>query len=389
MKITVSKDQMLEALQQVQTVVSTRTTLPILSNVLLRATGDTLELTTTDLDVGIQRKISADIAKPGATSLPARRLFGIFRELPAGEAEIEVDDKNTASIRCGSSFFKIMGLPAEEFPPLPKFDGGKHFKIAQSSLRDMFRKTSYAISNDETRYVLNGAFMQFKADKLTMVATDGRRLALAEQDLEFPKANEVEGILPTKAVNELMHLLGDKGEVHTIVTENQMAFEMQVAVASITTGAQSEKGKEEKPKSDSPNLMIVSKLIEGNYPNYRQVIPSECKERVTLERESLLTALRRASLLCTEKSNSVKLQFAKNNLTVIAKSPDVGEARETVTINYKGKEIAVAFNPEYMMDPLRNLDSDEVHLELIDELSPGVIKVNAPFLYVLMPMRMS
>lgn len=380
---------MLEALQQVQTVVSTRTTLPILSNVLLRATGDTLELTTTDLDVGIQRKINADIAKPGSTSLPARRLFGIFRELPAGEAEIEVDDKNTASIRCGSSFFKIMGLPAEEFPPLPKFDGGKHFKIAQSNLRDMFRKTSYAISNDETRYVLNGAFMQFKADKLTMVATDGRRLALVEQDLEFPKANEVEGILPTKAVNELMHLLGDKGEVHIVVTENQMAFEMQVAATPAATAAPTEKGKEEKPKAESPNLMIVSKLIEGNYPNYRQVIPSECKERVTLERESLLTALRRAALLCTEKSNSVKLQFAKNNLSVIAKSPDVGEARETVTINYKGKEIAVAFNPEYMMDPLRNLDSDEVHLELIDELSPGVIKVNAPFLYVLMPMRMS
>ncbi|MBI5688377.1 MAG: DNA polymerase III subunit beta [Verrucomicrobia bacterium] len=389
MKITVSKDQMLEALQQVQTVVSTRTTLPILSNVLLRATSDTLELTTTDLDVGIQRKIGADIAKPGSTSLPARRLFGIFRELPAGEAEIEVDDKNTASIRCGSSFFKIMGLPAEEFPPLPKFDGGKHFKIAQSNLRDMFRKTSYAISNDETRYVLNGAFMQFKADKLTMVATDGRRLALVEQDLEFPKANEVEGILPTKAVNELMHLLGDKGEVHVIVTENQMAFEMQVAAAPAATAAPAEKTKEEKPKAESPNLMIVSKLIEGNYPNYRQVIPSECKERVTLERESLLTALRRAALLCTEKSNSVKLQFGKNNLSVVAKSPDVGEARETVTINYKGKEIAVAFNPEYMMDPLRNLDSDEVHLELIDELSPGVIKVNAPFLYVLMPMRMS
>lgn len=389
MKITVSKDQMLEALQQVQTVVSTRTTLPILSNVLLRATGDTLELTTTDLDVGIQRKISADIAKPGSTSLPARRLFGIFRELPAGETEIEVDDKNTASIRCGSSFFKIMGLPAEEFPPLPKFDGGKHFKIAQASLRDMFRKTSYAISNDETRYVLNGAFMQFKADKLTMVATDGRRLALVEQDLEFPKANEVEGILPTKAVNELVHLLGDKGDVHVVVTENQMAFEMQVAAAAVATGTQPEKAKEEKPKSDSPNLMIVSKLIEGNYPNYRQVIPTECKERVTMERESLLIALRRASLLCTEKSNSVTLRFTKNNLAVIAKSPDVGEARESLAINHKGKEVAVAFNPEYMMDPLRNLDDDEVHLELIDELSPGVIKVKAPFLYVIMPMRMS
>jgi len=389
MKITVNKDQMLEALQQVQTVVSTRTTLPILSNVLLRASGETLELTTTDLDVGIRRKIGAEVSRPGATSLPARRLFSIFRELPPGETQLEVDDKNTASLQCGSSYFKILGLPAEEFPPLPKFDGGKDFKMDQPTLRGMLRKTSYAISNDETRYVLNGVLMQFKSEKLTVVATDGRRLALVEQDLEFPKANETEGILPTKAVSELAHLLGDKGGVRISMTENQMAFEMHVAPAAPPAPSAQGKPEAETPSVESPNLMLVSKLIEGNYPNYRQVIPTECKERVALERESLLTALRRAALLCTEKSNSVKLQFTKNNLAIIAKSPDVGEAKETLAINFKGKEVAVAFNPEYLMDPLRNLDNDEVYMELIDELSPGVLKVNAPFLYVLMPMRMT
>jgi len=222
-----------------------------------------------------------------------------------------------------------------------------------------------------------------------VVATDGRRLALVEHDLEFPKANEAEAILPTKAVMELMHLLGDKGEVIVTLTENQMAFEMQVEAQE--AAPQGKKGEKETTKkgTEGSNVLLVSKLIEGTYPNYRQVIPTESKERVSLEREALLTALRRASLLCTEKSNSVKLQFSKNNLSIIAKSPDVGEAKESMAINYKGKEVAVAFNPDYLMDPLKNLDNDEVFIELTDELSPGVIKVNAPFLYVLMPMRMT
>jgi DNA polymerase-3 subunit beta len=389
MKISITKDHVLDALQQVQNVVSTRTTLPILSNVLLRASGENLELTTTDLDVGIRRRVSANVAKPGVTSLPARRLFSIVRELPDGEIEIEVDDKNIASISCGSSFFKIVGLPAEEFPPLPKLEGGKSYRIEQTALRDMLRKTAYAISNDETRYVLNGIYVGFKSEKVTVVATDGRRLALVEQDLEFPKASEAEAILPTKAVSELMHLLGDKGDVQVTLTENQMAFEMQVAPQEVAPAAK--KGEKEAPKKEEEgtNVLLVSKLIEGTYPNYRQVIPTESKERVSMEREALLTALRRAALLCTEKSNSVRLQFAKNNLSIIAKSPDVGEAKESMAINYKGKEVAVAFNPEYLMDPLRNLENDEVFMELTDELSPGVLKVNAPFLYVLMPMRMT
>jgi DNA polymerase-3 subunit beta len=388
MKINVTKDQVLDALQQVQNVVSTRTTLPILSNVLVRASGDTLELTTTDLDVGIQRKVSATVAQPGSTSLPARRLFSIVKELPANEIEIEMDEKNIASIRCGSSFFKIMGLPAEEFPPLPKLDGGKKFRIPQVALRDMLRKTSYAISNDETRYVLNGIYMGFKAEKLTVVATDGRRLALAEQDLEFPKANETEVILPTKAVNELGHILGEKGDVQITLTENQMAFEMHLPMAGAADAAKGD-GEKGKAATEPPNLMLVSKLIEGTFPNYRQVIPTECKERVALERESLLNAVRRASLLCTEKANSVRLQFGKNNLSIVAKSPDVGEAKESLAINYKGKELAVAFNPDYLIDPLRNLVNDEVYFEMTDELSPGVIKVNAPFIYVIMPMRVT
>ena len=364
MKFSVSKEQLLAGLQTVQNVVSTRTTLPILSNVLLQAVDGKVRLTTTDLDVGVSGTIDAQVDKDGGTTLPARRLANIVRELPAAEVQIDVDSKNVASIRCGQSFFKIMGLPEEEFPPLPKFEGAKTFTISQAALRDALKKTSYAISTDETRYVLNGILFSFKENKLTMVATDGRRLALVDLDLEFPQSQEVDIILPTKCVTELSRLLGEEGDVKMSVGENQVAFEIS-------------------------GTLLVSKLIEGNYPNYRQVIPGEAKERIALERELFYNAVHRVSLLSSEKSNSVKLVFTKNNLEIAANTPDVGEARESLAVPYKGRDLSIAFNPEFLQAPLKNLTNDEIYLDLIDEMSPGVIKIQSPFLYVLMPMRIS
>ena len=364
MKFSVSKDKLLEGLSTVQNVVSTRTTLPILSNVLLQATEGELKLTTTDLDVGVRGRVEAHVERTGATTLPARRLFSIVRELPAAEIYAEIDTKNLASIRSGSSYFKILGLPEEEFPPLARFENAKSFGISQKDLKDALRKTSYAISTDETRYVLNGILFSFKENKLTSVATDGRRLALVDLELEFPRSQEIDVIVPTKAVVELQRLVKDEGEVKVSVGENQIAFELNDA-------------------------LLVSKLIEGNYPNYRQVIPSEAKERITLERETFLNAVRRVSLLASEKSNSVKLIFTKGNMDIVATTPDVGEAKETLPIMYKGRDFSIAFNPEFLMAPLRNLPNDEVFLDLIDEMSPGVIKIQGAFLYVLMPMRLS
>jgi DNA polymerase III subunit beta len=364
MKIRFSKEQFLDGLQQVQNVVSLRTTLPILSNVLIKAEPSGLQLTTTDLDIGVRTTVDAEVSRSGATTLPARKLYMIIRELAASEIELEVDDSHHASIRCGTSFFKIAGLPEEEFPAFPKLDGKKHFKIEQKLVRDIFRKTAFAMSTDETRYVLNGLLVSFGDSKLTVVATDGRRLALVEQEVDFPKANSGEAIVPSKAIGEVQRLLKDKGDLQITLTENQIGFEID-------------------------GTLLISKLIEGNYPNYRQVIPNEVEEHISLERETLLQALRRASLLTSEKSNSVKLRFSKNSLIISSNTPEVGEAHETIAINYKGKEVSIAFNPIYMMDCLRNLDNDEVFLDLVDELSPGVVKINGPFLYVLMPMRMN
>ncbi|MEI6339179.1 MAG: DNA polymerase III subunit beta [Verrucomicrobiota bacterium] len=364
MKFAVTKEALLDGLQRIQNVVSTRSTLPVLTNALLETTETGVRLTTTDLEVAIRCEITAQVEKAGATTLPARRLAAIVRELPTSEIMVETDAKNISTLRCGSSYFKIFGLAKDEFPAFPSFKEAKTYTIKQSELRDGLRKTSYAISVDETRYVLNGILFSFKENKLTLVATDGRRLALFDSDLEFPRSHERDFIVPTKAITELQRLLTEDGEVQISVAENLISFELN--------GSQ-----------------LVSKLVEGNYPNYRQVIPGEAKERVTIEREALLNCVRRVSLLSSDKTSSVRINFTKNNLDITANTPEVGEARESLAVAYRGRDISIAFNPEFLLDPLRNLPNDEIHIELIDEMSPGVIKINTPFLYVIMPMRVS
>lgn len=364
MKFKILKAALLEGLQKVQNVVGSRSTLPILANALLTAEDKKLWLTTTDLDITIRCAVEAEVQKGGSTTLPVKRISGIAREMPDKAIEFEIDEKDVATLKCESSYFKIIGLKGDEFPPMPKTESNYCYHLDQGVFKEMLRKTSYAASTDETRYVLNGVLLNFKGNKLAIVATDGRRLALVEQEVEFPKEAEASVIVPTKTVNELMHTLGDEGELRIRATAAQITFEFS-------------------------DVVIASKLIEGTYPNFRQVIPAKCEERVTVERETLFTALKRVALLNTDKSNATKLTFGKNKIVITTITPDVGEARETVPVKYAGKEITVAFNPEYMMDPLKNLNNDEIFVELTDDLSPGVIKCDIPFLYVLMPMRIN
>ena len=369
MKINITKEQIIAGLQAVQNVVSTRTTLPILSNVLIKADAKgRVEFTATDLDVTVACSVEAKVEKGGATTVPVKKLFGIVRELN-GEIEIETDDKNITSIRSGGSFFKIHGLAADEFPPLPNFKDDKKVNLSQETIRAMLKKTSFAVSTDESRYVLNGIFISLKDGKMTLVATDGRRLALVDEEVEISEQSAGEFIVPAKAVNELNRLLQEKGEVELKFGENQASFSLK--------------------NETGFSVLLITKLIEGNYPNYRQVIPGEAKERIPIVREELLAALRRAEIMTSEKANSVKMTFGRNNLAITANSPEVGEARESLAVNYKGKEMAIAFNPRYLIDPLAALSEDEVFIELIDELSPGVLKINGAFLYVVMPMRLS
>lgn len=368
MKLTIGQEEFISGLLSVQNVVSSRTTLPILSNVLLSAAENRLTLTATDLDVTISKTVEAKVESEGSFTIPVKKLLSIAREVGGSLIEMEVSN-NQCSIKSGSSAYRVNGLPAEEFPPLPDFSGHTTIKMPQDKVKTMLRRTSFAVSTDENRYVLNGLYLSFKENKLTMVATDGRRLALAEEEVELPGDSPMELIVPTKAIQELSRQLGEEGNVEIQITENQVSF-----------------GLEEKQGTGS---LIVSKLVEGAYPNYKQVIPAESKYRVTLDKEELFHALRRAEIMTSEKANSVKLTFSENNLTFTANSPEVGESRETMAIKYGGEETSIAFNPEFFIDPLKALDEEEVHFEFTDQLSPGVVKVNHPFLYVIMPMRTS
>ena len=368
MKLTIGQEEFITGLQAVQNVVSTRTTLPILSNVLLNAVGDRLTLTATDLDVTISKTVEAKVEIDGSFTMPVKKLLSIAREVGGSQIEMDVS-KNQCSIKSGSSAYRVNGLPAEEFPPIPNFSGQTTIQMPQDTVKTMLRRTSFAVSTDENRYVLNGLYLSFKENKLTMVATDGRRLALAEEDVELKDDNPLEVIVPTKAIQELSRSLGDKGDVEIKITENQVSFGLK--------------------ENDGTGSLIVSKLVEGAYPNYKQVIPAESKHRVTLDKEELFHALRRAEIMTSEKANSVKLTFSENNLTFTANSPEVGESRETMAIKYEGEETSIAFNPQFFIDPLKALEEDEVHFEFTDQLSPGVVKVKHPFLYVIMPMRTS
>lgn len=364
MKITCPKERLQEAISEVQGAVSPKTTLPILSNVLLEADEQSLTLTTTDLDIGIQYTIPVEVAEPGSTTLPARRLFGIVKELPVGNINLNVDSTHVAVITCGNACFKIVGLSREEFPKLPEFPEAKALKLPQVLLKEMINKTSYAISHDESRYVLNGLYLLLKSNKATMVATDGRRLAFVEKRIDLPKGMEIETIIPSKTVSELEKLLEDDGSVEIILAKNQIAFKI-------------------------PNCMLVSRLIEGRFPNYKQVIPEGLEQKIALPREELLSAVRRSALVTSDRSNSIRLNFVPKQLIITANTPDVGESRESLDIPYKGKEVDIAFNPNFMMDGLRSIDSEEIFLEVTDGANPGIIRTGPEFLYVIMPMRLT
>lgn len=364
MKFKIKKDILIDGLQKVQSIVNPRTTLPILSNILFRAENDRLWLSATDLEVSVRASVEAEVIKEGAVTLHARRAFSIFRELSGPDIEIEVGDHETANIQCGSSFYKMIGLSEDDFPPLPAFDEGTSYSLDQGIFKTTLQKTAYAASTDETRQVLNGVLLSFRNDRLTSVATDGRRLALVEQEMELPDEETMDLVVPSKTVNELIRTLGDSGPLKIIATSKQVAF-------------------------DFGDMLVVSRLIEGQYPNFRQVIPASSEQRVAVEREALMMAVRRVALMTTDQSRSVRLHFSRNKLEVSTETVEVGEAHESIAIKYEEDDISVAFNPEFLIDPLRALESDEIYMEITDELSPGVIKADVPFLYVLMPMRIS
>jgi DNA polymerase III subunit beta len=374
MKFKINRDHFSNGLAQVLNVVGSKATMPILSNVLIEADKDYISLTTTNLDLGIRAKIKAEVKESGAVTLPVKRLATIVRELPNVDVTFDASPNHQVKLTSGGSNFRIMGIGKEDFPPLPEFGEEKSFTLEQAELTSMLKSVAYAQSTDETRYILNGVYFNFKDGKLSLVATDGRRLALISKEMEVPAASAGSIILPAKTVSEVLRML-DKGE------KLKVAFNDRRAAFQINT--------ERDTSGLVDSIYLYSKVVEGNYPNYNQVIPKETHQRIKLERELFQQCVHRAALVCSEKSNSVKIKLSSNLLEITAQSPDFGEAHESMAIAYSGPELQVAFNPQFVMDPLRALQKDEVFFELKDEVSPGVFKTLESFICVIMPVRLS
>ena len=365
MKIRCEKNIFLKGVQTVQNIVSARAALPILSNILLETQKKSLYLAGTDLDVGIATSIEAEIEEEGAITLPAKRLGDVIKELPEEECVLSTKKNNMVTLECGKCFFRLPGLSKDDFPKFPIFENEPKFILPQEVLKTMLRMTSFAMSHDETRYVLNGILFEVNEKSLVLVATDGRRLAYIEKALETGRREPYAMIIPTKTIHELNRLLQEAGEVKLIKKENQVLF-------------------------DLGETSILSRLIDGEFPNYEQVIPKETRdEKIRVNREQFLQATRRASLLTSQESQSIKLDLLKDKVVVSKISAEAGEAREEVEAEYKGKELTIGFNPNYIIDGLKNISEPDIAFELEGPEKPGVIRTKDHYIYIVLPMQIS
>ncbi len=368
MKITISKDALLKGIQVVQNAVSNKSTLPILSHILLEAKKQEIRLTTTDLEIGVTVRVEGEVGEEGAITVPAKKFSEIIKELPTqGNISITIKKGQAINIEAGKSYFRLMGLLKDDFPQLPEFPAGKGVdlvKIPQKTLKNMIQLTAFAMSHDESRYVLNGLLFSFKDKNLKLVATDGRRLALIEREIPEMGNLKKDVIVPMKTVQELNRNLTEEGDVAFNFKENQL----QIHLGQIT---------------------IFSRLIEGEFPNYDQVIPKKTKEELSINTQEFLQATRRASILTNQDSQSIKINIIKDRMIITKNTPELGEAREEVEVEYKGGEMAIGFNPIFLIDVLKNLEDVNVRFGFIDPEKPAVIRVGNDYTYIVLPMQVT
>ncbi len=367
MKITLPQTQFLKHLQMVEHAVNDRSTLPILSNVLLQTDGDDLVLTATDLDVGIQCRfpITSPVAV-GAVALPARKLTTIMRELPDESVTIEAKKNHTAIVNCGTSSFRIPGLPPEDFPVLPAVDAEQGVSIPQGKFKRLLERTVYAMSLEESRFILNGTYLIVEEGALTVVATDGRRLAVAKSAVSGQSKAAFQLVVPAKTIRELGRLLHDGAPDEVLIAplkDNQLMFKF------------------------GP-IRMMTRLIEGQFPQYEKVIPPASKHAFTANRTLLTQAIRRVSLMTTATSQAVVFELSQNRLVVSKESQEVGSAREELTVGYGGEPLTIAFNPEFWLEVFKTMETEEIRIEVSGADRPAVIR-EPEFVYIVLPMRIS
>jgi DNA polymerase-3 subunit beta len=369
MEITVSKFELLRELTATQGVVERKTTIPILSNYLFEASGDKLSLTATDLDLSLRTSCNAKVKKEGACTIPARKLYDYVRLLPDADITIRLLDNHWVSIRCGRSNTKMVGMAKSNFPGLPVFPSAGAIKIPAAVLRSMIAKTGFAIASEESRYTLNGALMVLKPESITMVATDGHRLAHVERSGEKfdGVSGEMKTLIPKKAMDELKSLLDSDIETIDFAKDESTLF--------FRVG---------------PRL-LTSRQLTGQFPNYEAVLPKDISKSIALHGEELGAAIARVAQFADERSRAVRLRLEKSELKISASSTETGESEDSIEIAYDGDPMAIGFNAQYLMDFIKATGSGEVKLELKDAQSAGQLRPaegeDYKYRYIVMPMR--
>jgi DNA polymerase-3 subunit beta len=363
MELTALKSDLIKASQITQNIINPQSTLPILSNMLMEAKKDRLTFITTDLDIGISCSLKADVVNEGVITVPAKKFADIIRELPQEEVRIIVKKNNIVELKSANSYFKLMGISKDEFPKLPAFSNKEFISISQNELKKMFEMCSFAISKDETRYVLNGVLIEIKEKMIKTIATDGRRLALIKNKGTFPQKIDKKIIVPLKTIQELIRNLEGEKEVRIIFSENQACFEFNETI-------------------------LTTRLIEGDFPDYKKVIPGEGNEKVKSARGELLKSIKRVALFTNPDSIAIKLDILKDKIILSKSTPDLGEARDEAGAQYKGKELSIGFNPNYLIDILKVINKEEINLEVTDPQKPAVIRDKDNYVFIVLPMQL-
>lgn len=370
MELSVEKNILLKELNLTQGVVERKTTIPILSNLLLEASNSTLRISATDLELGIYCGCSAKVKKEGSGTIPAKRLFEIVRSLPDKEIKLKLLENHWMQVTCDRSSFKLVGMAKDNYPTLPALPDAI-VSLPADVLSTMIRRTIFAIAAEESRYTLNGALLILKPDNVAMVATDGHRLALIERDLEVPGLkNELRILIPKKAMAELERLLAEAEEdsrVGISKDESHLYFSMG-------------------------HRALISRMLTGQFPNYEAVLPKENNRLIEMEKDQFSAAIRRVALLADQRSRAVRLKFNEGQMEIFSSSGEFGEANEVLEVQYKGDPMQVGFNYEYLLDFLNVVDEGgNIRLELKDEQSAGQMRSGDEkvfrYRYVVMPMR--
>lgn len=373
MEFKISREEFFKGLQKVQGIVDTKGAMPILSNILIKTSSDGIDIFATDLDIGIKGAYAAKIISEGSATINGRKLHEIVRELPEEEIHLKSDKENNwINITCKKSNFKIACLPPEEYPAFPAYKEESDLVIGVDLLKEILRKTNFAISTDESRYTLNGVLLVLEGKNISMVGTDGHRLAFIKKENVLEKQKTIEIIIPKKTQAELLKLLETDGSdqnnenktIEISVEKNHVAFKLA-------------------------KMVLVSRLIDGRFPNYQQVIPKDNDKNIVVNRDVFLHALKRVAILADEKSRMVKFGVQENLMTLISDNSELGEAREEIDIEYKGEDLTIGLNAKYVMDILNVIDTEKINFKLKDAKSSCLITPtsNENYSCIVMPMR--